>query len=89
MPDDFRTPVEIWREMQTLVLAAEQDAHKATRGMRAGGIRLRAHMQAMIQLSTEMRCSVMMHRKPRKPRRKAPLQPANSTPSEPTDLLAG
>ncbi|MGE0432105.1 MAG: hypothetical protein AB7K09_14440 [Planctomycetota bacterium] len=61
----MKTPIELWQDLKQLVLSAEKDASKSTRGMKAGGVRLRNTMQEIRGLAMEVRKSVLEYRSSR------------------------
>ena len=64
----MKSPSELLEELKEFVASLEKDANKATRGMKAGGIRLRAAMQQVRQLATAIRKSVLEYRNTTKKR---------------------
>lgn len=61
-----KTPIELWQELRDLVMDLEKDANKATRGMRAGGVRLRTDLQKVRDLAMDMRKAILDYRADRK-----------------------
>ena len=61
-----KTPYEMWAELRDLVLSLEKDAQKATRGMKAGGVRLRTKLQDVREHCVEMRKVVLEYRSARR-----------------------
>lgn len=67
MKDQTKTPLEIWNQIKEIVATHEKDIHKATRGMRAGGVRIRNAGKELEQLAKDIRKAVLVYRKERKP----------------------
>lgn len=65
------TPLELWTELRDLVASLEKDAEKATRGMTAGGVRLRGKMQEARALCLDVRRAVLARRTYRRKKKKA------------------
>lgn len=68
---DEKTPIELWEELRDLVMECEKDANKATRGMRAGGVRLRSELQKIRDLTIEMRKAILEYRADRRKKQRA------------------
>lgn len=60
-----KTPIELFAELKSLVESMEKDCQKASppRGMKAGGVRVRAAAQQIRDLCVELRKSVLEFRK--------------------------
>jgi len=58
----MKNPNELITELKDFLTSLEKDADKASRGMKAGGIRLRASMQKVKDFATSIRKSVLEHR---------------------------
>ncbi len=58
----MKSPNELLQELKEHVNNIEKDADKATRGMKAAGIRLRASMQEVRDLAIAIRKSVLDYR---------------------------
>ncbi|MCD4657428.1 MAG: hypothetical protein K8S87_07765 [Planctomycetes bacterium] len=58
----MKSPNELLHELKEFVTNIEKDADKATRGMKAAGIRLRASMQQVRDLAIAIRKSVLDYR---------------------------
>jgi len=57
--DEVKTPYDLWVELKDMVADLEKDAIKATRGMKAGGVRLRSDLQSVREHCQEMRKAVL------------------------------
>ena len=58
----MKSPNELLQELKELVTNLEKDAEKATRGMKAAGIRFRSSMQQVRDLAIAARKSVLEFR---------------------------
>ena len=58
----MKNPNELIAELKDFLTSIEKDAAKASRGMKAGGIRLRASMQKVKDFAAAIRKSVLEHR---------------------------
>ena len=62
----MKSPAEVYQDLKNLIDACAKDTSKAERGMKAGGVRLRAAMNDVRQLALQLRKSVLEHRRPTK-----------------------
>ena len=61
--DKGKSPFELIQQLKAKLESLEKDAKKASRGMKAGGVRLRSEMQTVRQMALGIRESVLNWRR--------------------------